>query len=58
MVGWLVVFGISTFIGYLTPNPFLFKSSVLYQIIQFSMTTQFNGQKHFYFKEFILVKHC
>ena len=49
---WLVGFyGISTFVGYLTPNPFLFKS-VLFKTIQFSMSTQFNYQKYFYFKQF------
>ena len=39
-VGWLVFgfYGISTFVGYLTPNPFLYKSSVPLQTIQFSMT--------------------
>ena len=35
-VGWLLWFnGISIFVGYLTPNAFL------YRIIQFSMSTQF-----------------
>ena len=34
-------YGISTFVGYLTPNPFLCKLSVLFQTIQFSMSTQF-----------------
>ena len=39
---WLVGFyGISTFVGYLMPNPFLYKYSVLFQTIQFSMSTQF-----------------
>ena len=33
-----------------TPNPFLYKYSVLFQTIQFSMSKQFNCQKHFYFK--------
>ena len=42
---------ISTFVGYLMPNPFLCKS-VLFQTNQFSMSTQFNCQKHFYFKLF------
>ena len=55
--GWLVGFyGISTFVGYLTPNPFLGKYSVLFQTIQFSMNLQFNCQKHFYFKLFSFVK--
>ena len=57
LVGRLVGFyGISTFVGYLTPNPFLFKLSVLFQTIQFSMSTQSNCQKHFYFKLFNFVK--
>ena len=37
---WLVGFyGISTFIGYLIPNPFLYKS-ILFQTVQFSISTQ------------------
>ena len=57
VVGWLIGFyGISTFVGYLMPNPFLYKYSVLFQTIQFSMSTQFNYQKHFYFKLFNLFK--
>ena len=52
MLVWFVGFyGISTFVGYLTPNPFLCKS-VLFRAIQFSISTQFNCQKHFYFKVF------
>ena len=48
-LGWFVGFyGISTFVGYLTPNPFLYKS-VLFKTIQFSISTQFNCQKHFHF---------
>ena len=40
---WLVGFySISTFEGYLKPNPFLYKYSVLFQTIQFSISTQFN----------------
>ena len=50
-IGWLVGFyGISTFVGYLLPNLFLYEKSVLFQTIQFSMSTQINCQKHFYFK--------
>ena len=57
LVGWLVEFyGISTFVGYLTPNQFLCKLSVLFKTIQFSMSTQFNCQKYVYFKLFSLVK--
>ena len=33
--------GISTFVGYLIPNPFSCKQLVLFQTIQFSMSTQF-----------------
>ena len=56
-LGWLVGFyGISTSVGYLTPNPFLYEYSVLFQSIQFSRSTQFNCQKRFYFKLFSLVK--
>ena len=54
LVGWF--YGISTVLGYLMSNPFLYKSSVLFQTIQFSMSTQFNCQKHFFFKLFSLVK--
>ena len=37
-VGWLFGFyGLSTFVGYLMPNSFLYKWSVLFQKIQFSM---------------------
>ena len=54
---WLVGFyGISTFVGYLTPNPFLCKKSVLFQTFHFSVSTLFNCEKHFYFKLFSLVK--
>ena len=50
---WFVWFyGISTFVGYLTPNPFLCKLSVLLKTVQFSISTQFNCQKHFHFKLF------
>ena len=50
---WVVGFyGVSTFVGYLMPNPFLCKWSVLFKTIQFSISTQFNCQKHFYFKLF------
>ena len=53
-VGWLFgSYGISTFVGYLMPNPSL---SVLFQTIQFSICMQFNCQKHFYYKLFSLVK--
>ena len=48
-------YGISTFVGYLMPNPFLYKWTVLFQTNQFSMSIQFNCQKHFYSKLFGLV---
>ena len=39
---WFVGFhGISNFVGYLTPNTFLCKLSVLFKTIQFSISTQF-----------------
>ena len=53
---WLVWFvgfyGISTFVGYFTPNPFLCKQSVLLKTVQFSISTQLHCQKHFHFKLF------
>ena len=49
---WFVFYGISTFVGYLTPNQFLCKLSVLFKTIQFSINTQFDCQNHFYFKLF------
>ena len=50
LVGWLGFYGISTFVGYLTPNPFLCKLSILFQTIQFRMSTKFNCQKTFLFQ--------
>ena len=38
------VYGISTFVSYLRPNPFLYALAVLFQTIQFRITTQFNCQ--------------
>ena len=49
-------YGISTFMGYLMTNPFLYEKPVLLQMIQFSIGTEFYSQKHFYFKLFSLVK--
>ena len=50
---WFGLFyGISTFVGYLTPNPLLCKKSVILKTIQFSISTQFNCQKPFRFKLF------
>ena len=49
LVTWLFGFyGRSTFVGYLMPNPFLYKWSILFQAIQFSI------QKQFHFKKFSL----
>ena len=45
-------YGILTFVGYLIPNPFLWKWTVLFQTIQFCISTQFNCQKQLYFKLF------
>ena len=56
LAGCLGFYGISTFVGYLMLNPFLYKQSVLFQAIHFSISTQFNCQKYFYFKLFSLVK--
>ena len=58
LVSQLVVefYDISTVLGYVTPNPFLCKYLVLFQTIQFSMNTQFNCQKYFYFQLFSLIK--
>ena len=51
-------YGISTIVGYLTPNPFLHKQTVLFQTIQFSISKHFNYQKYFYSKLFSLIKQC
>ena len=40
LVGWLFFHGISTFVGYLIPNLFLKKWSVLFQAAQFNQTAQ------------------
>ena len=54
VVGWLVDFyGISTFVGYVTPNQFLCKLSVLFQTIQFSICTQFKCKYSFIVKTFL-----
>ena len=44
-------YGKSTFVSFLMPNQFLYKCTVLFQTIQLSIYTQFNCQKHFYFKQ-------
>ena len=43
-------------VGYLMPNPFFNKQIVLFQTTQFSISTHFDCQKHFYFKLFSFVK--
>ena len=43
-------YSISTFVGYLTPNPFLYKQTVLFQTIQFSISTQFDLSKTLLFQ--------
>ena len=37
-------YGISTIVGYLMPNQFLYKWTVLLQTIQFSISTQFKRE--------------
>ena len=49
-------YGISTFVGYLIPNSFLYKQKVLFQTIQFSISMQFNCEKCFYFEIFSLIE--
>ena len=44
------------FVGYVSPNLFLCKLSVLFFKNQFRIITQFNCQKHFYFKLFTFFK--
>ena len=60
LVGWLVgvlvgFYGVSTFVGYFMPKQ-IFMQIVLFQAIQFCISTQFNCQNHFYFKLFSLFK--
>ena len=52
LVGFFDFMAYQPLLVYLTPNPFLCKLSVLLKAIQFSISTQFNGQKHFHFKLF------
>ena len=50
LVGWLVGFyGISTFVGYVMPNPFLLKQIVLFKTNQFSISKEINCKKIFLF---------
>ena len=49
-------YGISIFVGYLMPNPFSHKYTVLFQTIQFSMSKQTYGKKYANFKLFSLVE--
>ena len=57
MVGWLVVWVLwhINFCQLLNAKS-IFIQIVLFQTIWFNMSTQFNCQKHFYFKLFGLVK--
>ena len=53
---WLIwLYSISTIVDYLMSNPFLCIWILLFQTIQFSLSTQFKCQKQFYFKLFSLV---
>ena len=58
-LAWLGLVGsydISTFAGYLMSNPFSYKWTVLFQTIQFIISTQLNCQKYSFFKLFSSVK--
>ena len=48
-------YGISTIVGHLMPSSFLYIWTVLFQTIQFSISTQFKCQKDFFFELFSLV---
>ena len=51
LVGWLDAFHAKlNLIGYLMTNSLLFKYAVLFQTIQFTMSTQFNCLKKFLFQ--------
>ena len=54
--GLIQFYGISTAEGYFMPNSFLYIWTVLFQIIQFNISTQFKSQKQFYFELFSFVK--
>ena len=55
-IDWLFwLYGISIFVGYLMPNPFLYKQFYLKENSVLK-STQFNYQKHLYFKLFSLVE--
>ena len=58
-LGWVGFYGISTIVGYLMINLFLYMYktvlkvlTVLFQTIQFRISTQFKCIKLFYFKQF------
>ena len=56
MVGWLFGFyGISFFCRLFNAKS-IFMKILLFQTIQFSISTQFECENHFYFKLFSLVK--
>ena len=48
-------YDIPKFAGYLKPIPFLNKVTVLYKVIQFRISSEFNRQNQFYSKLFSLV---
>ena len=56
LVGWLCGFLWHINLSRLFNAKSIFMQIVLFQTIQFSMGTQFNWQKHFYFKRFSLFK--
>ena len=53
--GLVWFYGISTIVGYLMPNLFLYILIVLFQTVQFNISIQFKCQKQFYFKQFSLI---
>ena len=55
-VVFVCFFGLSTFVGYLMPNQFSYKQIVLLKTNQFSISTQWNCLKNFYFEQLGLVK--
>ena len=45
MLGLFGFYGISTIVGHLMPNPFLYIKTVLFQTVQFSINTQFKCEQ-------------
>ena len=52
LTGLIWFYGISTIVGYLMPKSFLYIETVLFQPIQFNMSTQFKCRKQFYSQQF------